>query len=54
MGMKIQLFEVSADNQIFVYGDGWKAKSTKKKKVNTTNELVARITNSAALTKRES
>ena len=38
--------------QIFVCEDGWKAKSTKKK-VNTRDEWVARITNSAALIKKE-
>jgi len=56
MSVKIQLFEVGAyrSNEIrcFVCGDGWKAKSTKKK-VNTRDELVARIMNSAALIKQE-
>ena len=38
---------------IFVCGDGWKGKSTKKKKVNTRDELVARIINSSGLAKQE-
>jgi len=37
---------------IFVFEDGWRAKSTKKK-VNTRDELVACIMNSAALIKQE-
>jgi hypothetical protein len=36
---------------IFVCGDGCKAKYTKK--INTRDEMVARIMNSAALTKQE-
>jgi len=39
-------------DQIFGCGDGRKAKSTKKK-VNTRDELVARIMNSAAVIKQE-
>jgi len=52
MSVKIQLFEVGAYRSDF-YLWGWrKAKSTKKK-VNTRDELVARIMNSAALIKQE-
>ena len=38
-------------DQIFVCGDGWKAKSTRK--TNTRDESVARVMNSAALIKQE-
>jgi len=56
MGVKIQLFEVGAyrSNAIRFLSVGMekKAKSTKEK-VNTRDELVARITNSAALIQQE-
>ena len=31
MGVKIQLFDLARIDQIYVCGDGWKAKSAKKK-----------------------
>jgi len=52
MGVKIQLFEVGAcrsDSCLW----GWMKSEVYKEKVNTRDELVARITNSAALMKQE-
>jgi len=49
MGVKLQLFEVGAyrsDNCLW----GWMKSEVYKEKVKTRDELVARITNSAALT----
>jgi len=56
MGVKIQLFEVGAyrSNAIRFLSVGMdERRSLQKKKVNTTDELVARIMNSAALIKQE-
>ena len=53
MGVKIQLFEVGvyrSDSCLW----GWMKREVYKEKVNTREELVARIMNSAALTKQES
>jgi hypothetical protein len=44
--------KLARTDPIFVCGDGWKAKFYKEK-VNTRDELVARIMNSAALIKHE-
>ena len=52
MGVKIQLFEVGAyrsDSCLW----GWMKSDVYKEKVNTRDELVARIMNSAALIKQE-
>jgi len=52
MGVKIQLFEVGAyisDCCLW----GWMKSEIYKQKVNTKDELIARIMNSAALTKQE-
>ena len=43
--------KLAPTDAIFVCGDGWKAKSTKK--INTRDELVSRIMNSVALMKQE-
>jgi len=53
MGMKIQLFEDGAYRSDFCLW-GWVKNEVYKEKVNTRDELVARITNSAALIKQES
>jgi len=52
MGLKIQLFEVGAYRSDF-YLWGWMKSEVCKEKVNTRDELVARIMNSAALIKKE-
>ena len=52
MGMKIQLFEVGAYRSDFCLW-GWMKSEVYKEKVNTTDELVARIMNSAAVIKQE-
>ena len=52
MGVKIQLLEVSRV-QIRFFLWGWMKSEVYKEKVKTRDELVARIMNSAALTKQE-
>jgi len=52
MGVKIQLFEVGAYRSDFCLW-GWMKREAYKEKVNTRDELVARIMNSAALIKQE-
>jgi len=52
MGVKIQLFEVSAYRSDFCLW-GWMKSEVYKEKVNTREELVASIMNSAALIKQE-
>jgi uncharacterized heparinase superfamily protein len=52
MGVEIQLFEVGAYRSDFCLW-GWMKSEVYKEKVNTRNELVARIINSAALIKQE-
>ena len=52
MGVKIQLFEFGAYCSNFCLW-GWMKREVYKEKVNTREELVARIMNSAALTKQE-
>jgi len=52
MGVKIQLFEVGAYRSDFCLW-GWMKSEVYKEKVNTKDELVARIMNSAALIKQE-
>jgi len=52
MGVKIRLFEVGAYRLDFCLW-GWMRSEVYKEKVNTRDELVARIMNSAALTKEE-
>jgi len=52
MDVKIQLFEVGAYRSDFCLW-GWMKSEVYKEKVNTRNELVARIMNSAALIKYE-
>ena len=52
MGVKIQLFEVGAYRSDFCLW-GWMKSKVCKEKVNTRDELVARIMNSAALIKQE-
>jgi len=52
MGVKIQLFEVGAYRSDFCLW-GWMKSEVVKEKVNTRDELVARIMNSAALIKQE-
>jgi len=52
MGLKIQLFEVGAYRSGFCVW-GWMESEVYKEKVNTRDELVARIMNSAALIKQE-
>jgi len=52
MGVKIQLFEVGAYGSDFCLW-GWMKSEVYKEKVNTRDELVARIMNSAALIKQE-
>jgi len=52
MGMKLQLLEVVAYRSNFCLW-GWMKSEVYKEKVNTRDELVACIMNSAALIKRE-
>jgi len=52
MGVKIQLFEVGAYRSDFCLWR-WMKREVYKKKVNTRDELVSRIMNSAALIKQE-
>jgi len=52
MGVTIQLFEVGAYRSDFCLW-GWIKREVYKEKVNTRDELVARIMNSAALIKQE-
>ena len=52
MGVKIQLFEVGAYRSDFCLWE-WMKSEVYKEKVNTRDELVARIMNSAALIKQE-
>jgi len=52
MGVKIQLFEVGAYRLDFCLW-GWMKSEVYKEKVNTRDELVARIMNSAAVIKQE-
>jgi len=52
MGVKIQLFEVGAYRSDFCLW-GWMESEVYKEKVNTRDELVAPIMNSAALIKQE-
>jgi len=52
MGVKIQLFEVDANRSEFCLW-GWMKSEVYKEKVNTRDELVTRITNSAAVIKQE-
>ena len=52
MYVKIQLFEVGASRSDFCLW-GWMKSEVYKEKVNTRDELVAHITNSAALIKQE-
>jgi len=48
---KYSCLKLARKDQFFVCEDGWKA--VYKEKVNTRDQLVARIMNSAALTKQE-
>ena len=52
MGVEIQLFEVGLTPLDFCLW-GWMKSEVYKEKVNTRDELVARIVNSAALIKQE-
>jgi len=52
MGVEIQLFEVGLTPFDFCLW-GWMKSEVYKEKVNTRDELVARITNSAAIIKQE-
>ena len=52
MGVEIQLFEFGAHRSNFRLW-GWMKSKVYKEKVNTRDELVARIMNSAALIKQE-
>ena len=52
MDVKIQLFEVGSYRSDFCLW-GWMKSEVYKEKVNTRDELVARIMNSAALIKQE-
>ena len=52
MGVRTQLFEVGAYRLDFCLW-GWTKSEVYKEKVNTRDELVARIMNSAALIKQE-
>ena len=52
MGVKIQLFEVGAYRSDLCLW-GWMKSEVDKENVNTRDELVARIMNSAALIKQE-
>jgi hypothetical protein len=53
MGVEIQLFEVGGYRSDFCLW-GWMKSEVYKEKVNTRDELVARIMNSAALMKKNS
>ena len=53
MGVEIQLFEVGSYKLDFCLWE-WMKSEVYKEKVNTRDELVARIMNSAALLKQES
>jgi hypothetical protein len=52
MGVKVQLFEVGVYRSDFCLW-GWMKSKVYKEKVNTRDELVAHIMNSAALIKQE-
>jgi len=52
MGVKIQLFEAGAYRSDFCLW-GWMKSEVYKEKVNTGEELVSRVMNSAALIKQE-
>ena len=52
MGVEIQMFEVGVYRSDFCLW-GWMKSEVYKEKVNTRDELVARIMNSAALLKQE-
>jgi hypothetical protein len=52
MVVDIQLFEVGAYRYNFCFG-GWMKSEVYKENVNTRDELVARIMNSAAIIKQE-
>jgi hypothetical protein len=52
MGVEIELFEVAAYRSDFCLW-GWMKSEVYKEKANTREELVARIMNSAVLTKQE-
>jgi len=52
MGVEIQFFEVGAYRSEFCLW-GWMKSEVYKEKVNTRDELVARVMNSAALIKQE-
>jgi len=52
MGVKIQLFEVGTYSSIFCLW-GWMKSEVYREKVNTRDELVSHIMNSAALIKQE-
>ena len=52
MGVKIQLFEVGVYGSDFCLW-GWMKSEVYKEKVNTREELVARVMNSAAVIKQE-
>jgi len=52
MGVKIQLFEVGAYRSDFCVW-GWMKSEVYKEKVNTRDELVSRIVNSAAIINQE-
>ena len=52
MGVKIQLFEFGANRFAFSLW-GWMKSEVYKEKVNTSDELVARIMNNVALLKKE-
>ena len=52
MGVKIQIFDVGTYRSDFCLW-GWMKREVYKEKVNTRDELVARIMNSAALIKQE-
>jgi len=52
VGVEIQLFEVGVYRSDFCLW-GWKKSEVYKEKVNTRDELVARIMNSVALIKQE-
>ena len=53
MGVEIQLFEVGAYRSDFFSVRMDEKRSLQKRKVNTRDELVARIMNSAAVIKQE-
>jgi len=52
MGVEIQLFEVGAYRSDFCLW-GWKESEVYREKVNTRDELIARIMNSAAVIEQE-